>query len=209
MWRHRARSLHAHSRPHTDHLPPTRADRLLKRLRAAVDGRHGGAEAAARVAASLSARTPTPDVLTASQRQGDRDRLTSRVLHAEGLFSVVALVCRPGQQTAIHDHLAWCVVTVLLGVEQETVYRDHGDHLTPVAHSTNPTGSVTAFTPPGDIHRVRNQTDAIAISLHVYGTDLRVSGSSVRRTYDLPILQASPHEHVRPSLAAPLSGASR
>lgn len=182
---------------------------LVERLRVAVDGPDDAAETATRVAALLNARTPALDVLTAAQRRGDPDRLTSRILYAEDLFSVVALVWRPGQQTSIHDHLAWCVVAVLLGAEQETVYRDEGDHLIPVAHSTNSTGSVTAFAPPGDIHRVRNETDTTAISLHVYGTDLRVTGSSVRRTYDLPILQTSPNEQLRERIAAPLPGGSR
>lgn len=161
---------------------------LVELVRDAVDGRDG---AAARVAAALRLRPPTRELLTASRRQGDPTGPTSQILHTEELFSVVALVCRPGQQTTIHDHLAWGVVTVVQGTEQETVYRELGEHLHPVAHSTNPTGSVTAFSPPGDIHRVGNRTGTTAISLHVYGTDLRAAGSSVRRTYDLPIARGS------------------
>jgi len=175
---------------------------LLGQLRVTVDGPQDAEATSTRVASSLRACTPTLDVLTASERQGDPDRVTSRILHAEKLFSVVALVWRSGQQTTVHDHLAWCVVTVLCGTEQETVYRDHGDHLTPVARSVNPTGSVTAVTPPGDIHRVRNETDSTAISLHVYGTDLGLTGSSIRRTYDLPILDGSPHGPVQ-AVASP------
>ncbi|MBA3523097.1 MAG: cysteine dioxygenase family protein [Geodermatophilaceae bacterium] len=173
---------------------PAALTALLARLRVAVVGRDGAAGAADRVAAVLGARTPTLDVLTASQRQGDPDRLTSRVLHAEGLFSVVALAWRPGQETPIHDHLAWCVVTVLAGTEEETLYRDHGDHLSVLAHTANVTGSVTAIAPPGDVHRVRNESDTTAISLHVYGADLGVVGSSIRRTYDLPILGSASRE---------------
>jgi predicted metal-dependent enzyme (double-stranded beta helix superfamily) len=41
--------------------------------------------------------------------------------------------------------------------------------------------------PPGDIHRVRNAGDDVAISLHVYGADLRIHGNSIRREYDLPV----------------------
>lgn len=185
------------------HASPIHTADLLERLRTAVDGRQDADERAARVAASLRARSLSADVLTTSQRRGDPDRLASQILHAEDRFSVVALVLQPGQQTVIHDHLTWCVAAVLLGEERETTYRDHGDHLTPVAHSTNPTGSVTALAPPGDIHRVRNPTRTTAISLHVYGTDLRASGSSVRRTYDLPVRQAWPHEQLRPSTPAP------
>jgi len=36
-------------------------------------------------------------------------------------------------------------------------------------------------------HRVRNRGDDIAISMHVYGADITRLGSSVRRTYDLPV----------------------
>jgi predicted metal-dependent enzyme (double-stranded beta helix superfamily) len=45
---------------------------------------------------------------------------------------------------------------------------------------------VQSFAPPGDIHRVRNVSSPTAISVHVYGADLRTAGGSVRRTYDDP-----------------------
>jgi predicted metal-dependent enzyme (double-stranded beta helix superfamily) len=35
---------------------------------------------------------------------------------------------------------------------------------------------------------VRNIGGDVAISLHVYGADITRLGSSVRRTYDLPVL---------------------
>ena len=47
---------------------------------------------------------------------------------------------------------------------------------------------MSGFAPPGDIHRVRNHGRDIAISLHVYGADIGRLGSSVRRTYDLPLV---------------------
>jgi predicted metal-dependent enzyme (double-stranded beta helix superfamily) len=46
---------------------------------------------------------------------------------------------------------------------------------------------VSGFAPPGDIHRVRNSGDSVAISMHVYGTDISRLGSSIRREYTLPI----------------------
>ena len=81
------------------------------------------------------------------------------------------------------------MVAVLAGIEEETLYRHDGDHLTALGRSFNVTGSVTAFAPPGDIHRIHNTTDTTAVSLHVYGADLRAVGSSVRRVYDLPVQQ--------------------
>jgi predicted metal-dependent enzyme (double-stranded beta helix superfamily) len=36
----------------------------------------------------------------------------------------------------------------------------------------NATADVSAFAPPGDIHRVRNAGNRTAISIHIYGTDV-------------------------------------
>jgi predicted metal-dependent enzyme (double-stranded beta helix superfamily) len=65
--------------------------------------------------------------------------------------------------------------------------RDRGDRLEVVARNANPVGTVSGFAPPGDIHRVTNVGDSVAVSMHVYGTDITRVGSSVRRVYDLPV----------------------
>jgi hypothetical protein len=43
---------------------------------------------------------------------------------------------------------------------------------------------VDGLLPPGDIHRVTNTGTGLAVSLHVYGADLSLVGSSIRRRYD-------------------------
>ncbi|GAA3121926.1 hypothetical protein GCM10017600_16860 [Streptosporangium carneum] len=139
------------------------------------------------VADALRARLPSPEILTDEERLGDPDHYVVHTLHVESAFSVVAVVWRPGQETVIHDHIAWCVFGVLQGVEYETLYRDEGDHLTEIGRTANQTGEVSGFAPPGDIHRVRNTGETTAISLHVYGADLGAAPSSVRRVYDLPV----------------------
>ena len=48
----------------------------------------------------------------------------------------------------------------------------------------NRAGDVDGFAPPGDIHRIRNNTETTAISIHVYGTDVARLGGSARRYYD-------------------------
>ena len=53
--------------------------------------------------------------------------------------------------------------------------------------NANPVGTVSGFAPPGDIHRVTNIGDSVAVSMHVYGTDITRVGSSVRRVYELPV----------------------
>ncbi len=52
---------------------------------------------------------------------------------------------------------------------------------------TNPEGLVVWLSPPGDIHRVTNTDQKTTISIHVYGADISVLGTSIRREYELPI----------------------
>ena len=74
-----------------------------------------------------------------------------------------------------------------VGEEHEIRYRLVGDGLVEDGHTIGPRGEVTVLTPPGDIHAVVNDGTEVAVSLHVYGADLRRRGTSVRRCYDLPI----------------------
>jgi 3-mercaptopropionate dioxygenase len=139
----------------------------------------------------MKLRMPGPEILTAQQRYGDPEKYCCHVLHAEpdSSFSVVALVWRPGQATPIHDHIAWCVFGVIQGTEHETRYLMRNDGwLEEAGTSVNVAGQVASLTPPGDIHQVQNDGAENAISLHVYGTDVRRVGSSVRRVYDLPVV---------------------
>jgi 3-mercaptopropionate dioxygenase len=133
-----------------------------------------------------------PGLLTADQREGDPAAYRQHLLHVadDGAFSIVALVWLPGQVTPIHDHLCWCVVGVHEGQEHETRYRVDDDCLVETRSLVNAPRSVSLVVPPGDIHRVRNAGDDRAISLHVYGADLRVCGTSIRRCYDLPVRPA-------------------
>jgi 3-mercaptopropionate dioxygenase len=169
-------------------------DRLTRAVRAAVASRADWHETATLVARELERHLPSPSILSAEQRRGDPDRYVSHVLHTEpdGSFSIIALVWRPGQTTPIHDHVTWCVFGVVQGIEHEELFvldEDNGC-LVEAGTSANGTGEVSGFAPPGDIHRVRNAGDEVAISIHVYGTDVSRIGSSVRRYYDLPVKSA-------------------
>jgi predicted metal-dependent enzyme (double-stranded beta helix superfamily) len=113
----------------------------------------------------------------------------------DGAYSLVAAVWRPGQRTAVHDHIAWCVVGVHRGEEHEIRYRLVGDQLVEDGHTVGPCGEVTVLIPPGDIHAVVNDGTQVAVSLHVYGADLRRRGTSVRRCYDLPLRGGSSIRH--------------
>jgi predicted metal-dependent enzyme (double-stranded beta helix superfamily) len=163
--------------------PTTQLSPLVAGIRTAVDTHADWAETAQLVADQLRRHLPTPDVLTAAQRLGSPDDYAGYNLHveADGSFSIVALVWRPGQLTRIHDHMTWCVFGVIQGVEREELF-DAG--LNPVARHENLVGDVSGFAPPGDIHRVHNTSETTAISIHIYGTDITRVGSSARRYYN-------------------------
>jgi 3-mercaptopropionate dioxygenase len=156
---------------------------LVAGVRNVVNRHADWAETAELVADQLRANLPGADVLTEAQRLGSRDGYCAHPLYAEpdGSFSIVALVWRPGQLTRIHDHVTWCVLGGVQGVEHEELF---DADLNLVGRSENHVGDVSGFAPPGDIHRVRNISDTTAISIHIYGTDITRIGSSARRYYD-------------------------
>jgi len=137
----------------------------------------------------LSAGLPSSGLLSPEQLAGDPAGYQAHLVHAEpdGSFSIVVMVWLPGQVTPVHDHLSWCCTAVLQGTEYEEVYAVRGDHLEVIDRNANPAGAVSGFAPPGDVHLVRNAGDTVAVSMHVYGTDIARVGSSVRRVYDLPV----------------------
>jgi predicted metal-dependent enzyme (double-stranded beta helix superfamily) len=167
-------------------------DKVVRAVRAEVRRGLDWQHTADRIVGVLRGNLPDPAVLLPSSlRRGDPACYQSHLLCAEqdGSFSVSAMVWLPGQQTVIHDHVAWCVTGVLQGREDEEIFAltDDGCALKLTARNLNPAGTVSGFAPPGDIHRVRNTGDDVAISMHVYGADISRLGNSIRREYALPI----------------------
>ena len=171
---------------------PTDLSALVADLDHAVRSTRGNdVETLDAVCAALRPALTTTGLLLPEQRVGDPSAYRSHVLHVapDGAFSLVALVWLPGQATAIHDHLSWCVVGVHEGAEHETRYDLTGDgHLVESGRAVANPGDVAGLLPPGDIHRVHNSGATTAISLHVYGADLSLVGSSIRRVYSERLL---------------------
>lgn len=169
---------------------------LIAAIRGIVASRHDPERTATAVAAVLAPALAHDDLLDPAQCEPDPANYRQHLLHVEpdGSFSIVALVWLPGQATPIHDHVCWCVVGVHRGEEFETRYAPRGadgaQWLVEAGTATNPGGSTAALVPPGDIHRVANAGAGLAISLHVYGADIGVLGTSVRRRYDLEVRPA-------------------
>jgi predicted metal-dependent enzyme (double-stranded beta helix superfamily) len=171
--------------------PSGRPAGLVTAIRRAVQPGGGQHQTADRVAAGLRRHLPGPGILTPSQLEGDPAGYQTHLVHAEpdGSFSIAAMVWRPGQVTPVHDHVSWCVTGVLQGTEDEEIFAldPAAGALTEITRRQNPAGVVAGFAPPGDIHRVRNGGDGVAVSMHIYGADLSRLGSSIRRVYTLPI----------------------
>jgi 3-mercaptopropionate dioxygenase len=167
-------------------------DVLLRAVRAEVRRGLDWQSTADGVVRALRRNLPVPEtLLPAELRRGHPDGYQSHLLYAEpdGSFSVSAMVWLPGQQTPIHDHVAWCVTAVLQGHEYEEIFAltDGGRALEIKARNLNQAGTVSGFAPPGDVHRVQNTGDSVAISMHVYGADISRLGNSIRREYVLPV----------------------
>ncbi|MEJ3653071.1 cysteine dioxygenase family protein [Actinomycetes bacterium KLBMP 9759] len=159
----------------TDH----RIADLVAALRVATGRPGSDAAVAARVAATLAEQ---PGLPLLGELRGTPERVAGHLLHAERDLSVLALVWLPGQVTSIHDHLCWCVVHVAHRTVRETRFRVEGAGLTTTGSRPRAAGATSVLVPPDDIHRIGNDTLDTAVTLHVYGMDLR-TGSSTRRRY--------------------------
>lgn len=180
----------------TTQLQRRTLESLVEEIRAVVQASDAAGTVSARVAEKLQPYLGT-EFLTPAQREPDPTHYKQHILHVEpdGSFSIVALVWLPGQETPIHDHVSWCVVGVHEGQEYATNYEvrsGEGDErwLVESGNEVSPPGSTCALTPPGDIHKVVNNGDVLAISLHVYGADIGKLGSSILNRYDLEVRPA-------------------
>jgi predicted metal-dependent enzyme (double-stranded beta helix superfamily) len=168
-------------------------EQLIAAVRRIVDAETNARRVARAVRDVLWPHLHVNGLLTQEQMEPDPLGYRQHILHveADGSFSVAVLVWLPGQETPIHDHVSWCVVGVYKGTEYETRYELSGEgpeaHLVEKGRGVSEAGSVDALVPPGDIHRVANDGGGPAVSLHIYGADLRKLGCSIRRRYDLPV----------------------
>jgi predicted metal-dependent enzyme (double-stranded beta helix superfamily) len=97
----------------------------------------------------------------------------------DGSLCLFSLVIPPGAQTPIHDHLAWGLIGVYRGVQDETVYRRLDDgrdesqaQLEVARRQTVKHGQFYTLLPPlDDIHYVKTISDTPSISIHLLAND--------------------------------------
>jgi len=100
----------------------------------------------------------------------------------DGSLSLFSLVVPAGSQTPIHDHLAWGLVGLYRGTQDEEIYAEGGGVLELVEHRSLRPGDFYALIPPHDaIHRVRTTSAETSVSLHLLTND---TGCVWRHVYD-------------------------
>jgi predicted metal-dependent enzyme (double-stranded beta helix superfamily) len=100
----------------------------------------------------------------------------------DGSLSLFSLVVPPGSATPVHDHLAWGLVGLYRGTQDEEVYAETGDGLDLVESRELRAGDFYALIPPqDDIHRVRTTSEEPSISIHLLTND---TGCVWRHSYD-------------------------
>jgi 3-mercaptopropionate dioxygenase len=100
-------------------------------------------------------------------------------LYREEDLCLFSLVIPAGAETPVHDHLAWGLIGVYRGRQDETVYRRlddgcddaHAD-LEVSKRQTMETGDFYALLPPrDDIHFVKTVSDVPSVSIHLLAND--------------------------------------
>ena len=105
----------------------------------------------------------------------------------DGSLAFSSLVVPPGSQTPVHDHLAWGLVGLYKGEQDEVVYKREDDGGTDgkavlsvmEQHAMKP-GDFYELLPENDIHHVRTTSDETSVSLHLLGID---NGCIVRHRF--------------------------
>ncbi|HEY1367562.1 MAG TPA: hypothetical protein VGF23_10625 [Gaiellaceae bacterium] len=109
---------------------------------------------------------------------------------ADRSLSLFSLVVPPGAATPVHDHLAWGLVGVYRGTQDEEFYRPGDGRLELVRRRPLVRGDFYALLPPADdVHRVRTTSSETSVSIHLLAND---TGCVLRHTFDEGTGEARP-----------------
>ena len=108
---------------------------------------------------------------------------------ADRSLSLFSLVVPAGSATPVHDHLAWGLVGLYRGEQEETVYRrvddgsehDHAKLVIDEVRRLHPGDHYLLLPPEGDIHGVRTTSEDASVSIHLLGND---AGCVWRHAFD-------------------------
>jgi predicted metal-dependent enzyme (double-stranded beta helix superfamily) len=109
---------------------------------------------------------------------------------ADGSLSLFSLVVPPDAETPVHDHLAWGLVGLYRGTQDEEVYAPGDGGLELVERRSLAPGDFYILIPPrDDIHRVRTTSPETSVSIHLLTND---TGCVWRHAYDPETGEARP-----------------
>jgi 3-mercaptopropionate dioxygenase len=109
---------------------------------------------------------------------------------ADQSLSLFSLVVPPGSETPIHDHLAWGLVGLYRGEQDEEIYARRDGALELVESRSLVPGDFYALIPPrDDIHRVRTTSPDTSVSIHLLTND---TGCVWRHAFDPASGEARP-----------------
>ena len=87
-------------------------------------------------------------------------------------LSLFALAVPSCSSTPVHDHLAWGLVGLYRGEQEEEIYAREGEELRLVERRALRTGDFYALFPPhDDIHRVTTTSAETSVSIHLLTND--------------------------------------
>jgi 3-mercaptopropionate dioxygenase len=109
---------------------------------------------------------------------------------ADRSLALFSLVVPPGAMTPVHDHLAWGLVGIYRGNQDEEFYRPGDVRLEQLRRRPLDPGDFYALLPPrDDVHRVRTTSEQTSVSIHLLAND---TGCVWRHTYDEQTGEPSP-----------------
>jgi predicted metal-dependent enzyme (double-stranded beta helix superfamily) len=109
---------------------------------------------------------------------------------ADRSLSLFSLVVPPGAMTPVHDHLAWGLVGIYRGNQDEEFYRPGEGRLESLRRRPLGPGDFYRLLPPrDDVHRVRTTSEETSVSIHLLAND---TGCVWRHTYDEHTGETSP-----------------
>jgi predicted metal-dependent enzyme (double-stranded beta helix superfamily) len=101
---------------------------------------------------------------------------------ADRSLSLFSLVVPPGSKTPIHDHLAWGLVGLYRGNQDEEFYRPGEDRIELLRRRPLEPGDHYVLLPPvDDVHCVRTTSAETSVSIHLLAND---TGCVDRHTFD-------------------------
>jgi predicted metal-dependent enzyme (double-stranded beta helix superfamily) len=100
----------------------------------------------------------------------------------DGSLTLFSLVVPAGSATPVHDHLAWGLVGLYRGEQEEEIYAQEGGAMRLVERRSLTPGDFYVLLPPADdIHRVRTTSDETSVSIHLLTND---TGCVWRHTFE-------------------------